>query len=184
MDDDAGRIAADDVTAHKADIGKIEGVLGLPRRRSRDFFYRHRLAGQRRLIDEQVLGGEQAQVGWNHVAGRDRDKIAGDDLFDGDLEISFDGRWACCRGGIPALYARRGLDERAQPGGRLVGTMLLDERRHDRKDHHCGNNRGGPHVAQKIGNRRQREQQSVERIFRAVDELVNDAGAVLPRDLV
>src|SRR6516164_2395306 len=49
------------------------------------FFSRHGFASQGGLVDEQVLCLEQAQIGRNHVAGRQFDDVAWDQRFDRDL---------------------------------------------------------------------------------------------------
>ena len=46
---------------------------------------RHRLAGQSGLVDEQVLGFEQAQIGRNHVAGGQPHDIARHERLDRDF---------------------------------------------------------------------------------------------------
>ena len=75
--DDAGRIAAHDVGAHKADIGQVERIVELLFAGVGELLRRHRLAGQGRLIDEEVLGLEQAKVRRDHVAGRQPYDVAG-----------------------------------------------------------------------------------------------------------
>ena len=148
----------------------------------REFLDRHRLAGERRLVDEEVLRGEQAQVRRDHVAGREGDDVAGNDLFHRYLGEAFDLRDV--RRTAAALHARSGLDQGAQLGGRFVGAMLLDEGRHDRENHHGGDDHGGAGVAEKVGHHREREQQHIERVLGAIDDLVEDAGPALLGDLV
>ena len=46
---------------------------------------RHGFARQRRLVDEQILGFEQAQIGWDHVAGGKPHHIARNQLLDRDF---------------------------------------------------------------------------------------------------
>src|SRR5215470_17383782 len=50
------------------------------------------------------------------------------------------------------------LDERTQPGSRLVRPMFLDESRHYRQDNHCGDHDRGAHVAEKVRDNRERQQ--------------------------
>ena len=50
----------------------------------------HGFAGQRRLVDEKILGFEQAEFGRNYVAGGKSDDISGHELF----------RWEFLRNGL------------------------------------------------------------------------------------
>jgi hypothetical protein len=163
-------------------VGKVQRVFGGPGGGGRELLDRHRLAGESRLVDEEVLRGEQAQVRGDHVPGRDGDEIARNDLFHRYLGKAFDLR-DVGRSAAP-LHARGGLDEGTQLGSRLVGAMFLDEGRHDRENHHRGDDHGGAGVAEKVGHHREREQQDIERVLGAIDDLVEDAGAAFLRDLV
>ena len=94
------RVAADDVGAHEADVGQVERVVELLSSQAmREFFRRHGLAGQRGLVDEQVLGLEQPQVRRDHVAGGQPHDVAGNQR----LERNFDDK------SPPATAARRTL---------------------------------------------------------------------------
>ena len=86
LQDHAGGGAAEHVAAHEADVLQVERVVAVVGRDDLGLVDRHRLAGQRRLVDVQGLGGEQADIGWNQVAGRHLDDIAGHQLVDRDLQ--------------------------------------------------------------------------------------------------
>ena len=60
---------------------------GLWRQRPRRLFHREGLAGERRLIDEEVLGLQEQAVARDDVAGVNRTTIARHDLFDRDLDV-------------------------------------------------------------------------------------------------
>src|SRR6516165_12639020 len=98
------------------------------------------------------LASEQAQIGRDHVAGRQFDDVAWDQRFDRDL------REFAVSGGRPPFHARGGLYHCAQAGGRLVGSMLLNESSADCEQHHQHDDDRRAHVADEIGNRRQRQQ--------------------------
>src|SRR5262249_666422 len=115
---------------------------------------------------------------------RKRHEIARHDLLDRYLDKALDLGGSLQRGQPLALDARRCLDQGLQLGGRLVRTMFLDESRHDRKDHHRGYDNGGTHVAEKVRNDRERQQQGVERILGTIDEFMDDTRPVFLRDLV
>ena len=49
--------------------------------------------------------------------------------------------------------------------------MLLEEGKRDAQHHHPGDNGGGARIAEKIGHRRQGQQQEIERVLRPADQL-------------
>ena len=57
----------------------------LPAAPGRRTSHRKRLAGEAGLDDEQVLAGEQADVGGDHVAGGEDDDVAGHELGQREL---------------------------------------------------------------------------------------------------
>ena len=151
-------IARHDVRAHETDVRQVEGILAVAIARVRIFLGGHGFAGQRRLVDEQILGFEQAEFGRNYVAGGKPDDISRHELLNGNFyKRVFRIVWG-------APDARRRVNHGAQFGGRLVRSVFLDEGGYDRKDHHRGDDDGGADVPRKIGNGRQGEQQRVQRI--------------------
>src|SRR5450830_1910115 len=119
--DDPGADAADDSTAHEADVRQIERRLRGPDVGSSDLLERHRLAGQRRLVDEEVVRCNQPDVGGNHVAGRQQHDIAGHELLDRDFVMLFRGARY-----VPT-HARGDPHHPSQRGGGHVRTVFLDE---------------------------------------------------------
>src|SRR6516162_3880615 len=77
-----------------------------------------------------------------------------------------------------------GLYHCAQAGGRLVGSMLLNESSADCEQHHQHDDDRRAHVADEIGNRRQCQQERIEGISRAAPNLLEDRWFSLARDQV
>ncbi len=174
--DDADRVAADDVGAHEADIRQLEGIVETILARMGELLGRHRLAGQGRLVDEQVLGLEQTQIGGHHVAGRQAHDVARNQRLDRNLvEIA-----GLSRHRSP--HARGRPHHRAQTGGGVVGAVLLNERGRDRQQDHEGDHDRRPRVAQEAGHDRQSQQQRIERVADTPPKLLQDGRPVLARD--
>ena len=68
-------------------LGRSNGVSALPAWGSSVLLERHRLAGQRRLVDEEILCRDQPQVGGDHVAGRQQHDVAGNELPDRHIAV-------------------------------------------------------------------------------------------------
>ena len=83
--DQAGGIAADDVCSHEANIGQVEWGVAVAVIGVRILLGRHGFAGQGGLVDEEILGLKQPQIGRDHVAGGQPHDIAGDQRFDRDF---------------------------------------------------------------------------------------------------
>jgi hypothetical protein len=88
LDDDGGRLTRSHGGTGQADGGRaqqrahrtVAGRLarrGAVVRSQRNLGYRHRLAGQQRLVDGEILGREDEAVGGCHVAGGEPDQVAG-----------------------------------------------------------------------------------------------------------
>ena len=176
--------AADDAGAHEREIGRIERIGDDLRGRLRAFLARHGFAGQRRLIDIEVFGGEKPQVGGDHVARGKAHNVAGHELFARQL-IKPVGRGRCF-GRIVATttHARGDFHHGAQSRRGVVGAMLLDERqengeRDDHQDHD-----GGVEIAEAVGSGGEREQQRVERIAGAINKFAQRARRAILRDEV
>ena len=119
VDDHGGRGAALHVGAEEAEVGQIERVLDVRWRRVGFAFHRQGFAGERRLVQEQVLGGEQPHVGRHHVTGGQVDDVARHQ----QLERYF-------RFHPAAHHRRRVADHRLELLGRVIGAHLLVETQH------------------------------------------------------
>ena len=137
------------------------------------FFHRQSLASERRLVQEQVLGGEQPHVGRHHIAGGQVDDIARHQ----QLERNFRFRPA-------AHHRRRGADHRLELLGRVIGAHFLEEAQHHAQHHHDENDH---HCAQVAGEERdhtQRDQQDDQRILDVMQQAHQGGLALFARDLV
>jgi len=173
----AGGAAADHVAAHEAHVGQRERSR-VRRRGVRELLHRQRLAGERCLVDEQVLGLEQAQVGRNHVAGGQLDHVAGDHARQRNLHLRGTGRLRVeavvgagrCGSGqrhgtgcVRAQHRRGGVHHRAQLFGRLAGAHLLHERQQHRQQHHDADHDRAARLAREVGEDGQPEKQQRQR---------------------
>jgi hypothetical protein len=167
--DHADAVPADHVVAHEAEIGQLERAAHGLVRGVRELLGRHRFAGEHRLVDEQILGLDEAQVRGNHVASGNAHDVARHDLLHGNLGESF---------AAPA-HARRGLHQRPQPRRGSARAMLLDEGRQRREDDHDGDDDRGARVAEQVRHCGERDEQGVERVPGAPAELGNEGGRAL-----
>jgi hypothetical protein len=60
--------------------------------------------------------------------------------------------------------------------------VLLNERCYDGEENHNDNDKGSAQVSQEIGDRRQRKEQGVERVFGSAPNFLQDRGLSLARD--
>ena len=117
--------------------------------------HRHGLAGQCRLDEEQVLGGNEPDVAGNHVARRQLDHVARHELLERDflrLSVAHDG------GGD--------ADHRLEFGGGIVGPGFLDKAESYAQDHHQQHHHAGPEIPSGERQRRQHGQQNHQRVAR------------------
>ena len=142
-------VARHDVRTHEAEVRQVEGIVAVLVAGVGVLLGGHGLARQGGLIDEEVLGFEQAQVRRDHVACGKPHDIARHELLHRDLGERI------VRVARGAPDARGGVDHGAQLGGGLVRPVFLDEGGRDREDHHGGDDDGGAHVPQKVGDGRQ-----------------------------
>ena len=133
-------------------LGRSNGVSAVTDVGGSELLERHRLAGERRLVNEEVLRRDQPEIGGDHVARRQQDDIAGHELLNRHINM------------IVSLATRlptHGRSYRHHPlqliGG-IVGTMFLNEAQRDTQYHHDGNHDRGTLVAQEVGRSREREQ--------------------------
>ena len=143
VDDDAGGKPANDIGAHKTNIGQIECVAARYVKSMGKFLGRHRLSGERGLIDEKVLCLDQPQIARNHIASRKPHDVAGHKGLDRNL-----GKFS--RIADPSLDTRCRLDQGPQLGRRLVRAMLLDKRGRHREQDHNGDYCSRADIAEKI----------------------------------
>ena len=71
-----------------------------------------------------------------------------------------------------------------QPGGRLVGAVLLNEGRDNGQKHHGQDDDRRPKVSQKKGNDGQSQQEGVQRVAKASPEFFGDGGFVFLADTI
>ena len=117
--------AADHRGAGKDGVRCAGGVFGARRRVAGLLLGRVRLAGQERLVDEQIAAFEQPRVRRNEIAGDQLDDVAGDQLVDRHRE-------ACAVAPHGCLHRHRP----AQRLDRILRADFLDEieRHADRDD--------------------------------------------------
>ena len=151
--------------------------------RVRELFHWQRFAGHRGLGDEQVLGGQYAAIGRNHVSGRQHDVVAGHQLADRQVQQAcratavqvraevLVGHIGGLGAGIAAQHARSVADQCLQPLGGTVRTPLLYEADQRGQQYHRTNHHGGLDVLGQPGHRRQHGQQQVERIAVALPQV-------------
>jgi hypothetical protein len=89
MDDDASCVAAGNAGPHEAEIAKSEGIVTGLFEHGGVLLGRHGLACQSRLVDEQIVCGEQPEIRWNKVASRQPHDVAGNHLIKRDLREAF-----------------------------------------------------------------------------------------------
>jgi hypothetical protein len=170
----ADGVAAHDVGAHEAHVGQLERLAGLRGARVGELLRRHRLAGERGLVDEQVLGFQQAQVRRDHVAGRKPHHVARDERLDRHLDE--------LRTAATPPHARGGLHHGLQARRRVVRAVLLHEGRRHRQHDHDGDHDGRALVAEQPGHDGEHGEQRVERIARPAPQLGGDGRLALARD--
>lgn len=127
------------------------------------------LAGERGLDHKQVARGDNAGIGWHHVAGREANHIAGDELIEGDFDA------------LSVAQNATGVGDQVLEGlGRIAAAGLLDKLHAARYQQHDADDddRGG--VALRLGysehvdvERDQRERG--EDAGEGVDERIGDA---------
>ena len=114
---------------------------------------RERFAGEARLDDEQVLAGDEAHVGRDHVAGRQLDHVAGHQLAERQSRAA--GR----RGRTVAVTLIIALSLAAAVSARASCTKP----QHHAQDHHREHHRRRPEVAGQQRHGGQQQQQDHQR---------------------
>ena len=175
---DPGGVAADDVGAHEADVRQVERAVRALRAGVRELLRRHGLAGQRGLVDEQVLGLEQPQVGRDHVAGGQPHDVAGHQRLERNLR-----EVAVAVG--PRAAARWRWSSPSRAGGPRPRSSGAPERTPCRRPARpSGRSRSPPVRRREIGDHRQSEQERVEGISAADPDFLQDRRLALARDEV
>src|ERR1019366_5339309 len=157
MHDDAGAKAANNAAAHEAEVWQVKGIGDVARAGGSRLFRWHGLAGQGRLIDEEILGGKEPEIGRNHVAGGKPHDIAGNELLHRNFAKTM--RLVLSGGNSRAapFDAGRRLHHGAKFGGGVIGAMLLDEGRGDGEYDHDRDDERRADVAEEIGDSRERK---------------------------
>lgn len=128
------------------------------------------LAGECGFDDKQVARGDDAGIGWNHIAGRETDYIAGDELVEGDLDAL-----AVAQGGASVG------DQVLEGLGRIAAAGFLDKLHAARYQQHGADDddRGGVALRFGHGEHVDVERDQCERgedTGEGIDERVGDAG--------
>jgi hypothetical protein len=139
------------------------GVLAL-----RMFLSWQRLAGQRRFIDEEILGREEPRVGGYQITRPEPNHIAGHDLACRDV----------ARGAI-AQDRRRLGHAPPQRQGSTLGAIGLGKVQGDAQHEHQGDDDRARHLAEGGGHAAGDEQNQDERIGQIPDDLTE--GLETPR---
>ncbi len=147
-----------------------------------ELLHRQRFAGHRGLADKQILGSQQAQIGRNHVAGRQLDDIARNQFLDrqfdaaralrvqGDVEVA-QSFFCNVFGQVMPQYGGGIADHCLELVGSGVGARFLDEAHQCRQHHHRADDDGGFHVFGEEGHGGQHGQQQIERILIALPQM-------------
>ena len=135
VDDHGGRGSALHVGAQEAEVGQIERILNVGRRRGGFLLHRQGFAGEGRLIQEQVFGGKHPNIRRHHIAGGQPDDIARHQQL--ERYFLFLAVSHSCR-----LVADHGLELL----GRVISPQLLEETQHHAQNHHYENNHRRPQV--------------------------------------
>ncbi len=154
-------------------FGRSKGDLGRAVMGVGELLDRHGLAGEGRLVDEQIFRRDQPQIGGDHVARRQQDDIAGHDLLDSDVDLVLSGASA------PPPHGDIRQHHPAQRVGGLVRAVFLEKSQRDAEENHYGNYDCGALIAEEVGRGRQRQQEQIERIDRSADEFSEDGMAHL-----
>ncbi len=163
VDDDAGTESANHAAAHEAKTRQAERIGDVSVAGMRRLLGRHRLAGKCRLIDKEILGADEAEIGGNHIAGRNAHDIARHELFDRNFDEAIG--VAVSRSAAASLDAGRRFHHGAELGGGVIGAMLLDESRNDGEKDNDRNDRGCSDVTKEIRSRGKTEEQCVQGVF-------------------
>jgi len=125
------------------------------------------LAGQQRLVDEEVLRPQQLAVGRDQVAGRQQHHVARHQRVGCHLLLAVV---------TPDAHALRHLPRKLLGG--LAGAALLREVEDDRQRHDGGDDAGAGGVAGRCRDGAGRQQQQHQRVGEAAQELAPDGLAV------
>jgi hypothetical protein len=173
MDDHRRRGAALHVGSQEAEVGQIERILNIRRRRGGFLLHRQGFAGEGRLVQEQVFGGKHPHIGRHHVTGCQTDDIAGHQHLERYFFFL----------AVPH-QRRRVADHRLELFGRVIGAHLLVETQHHAQNHHHENDHHRPQVPGQVGKHSQRQEQEDQWILYVAQEAHQGRLPLLPSDLV
>ena len=125
------------------------------------------LAGQRRLVDEEVVGVQQAGVGGDGVAGDQDEHVAGDELVGRDLDL-----------GDVAQRGGARLDDGEQGRDGVARAVLLPESEQRAAEDDGEHDRGVGRLAEEEWERHREEEEQEERVAELVQE--EAPGALAP----
>ena len=138
-----------------------------------EFLKRHCFASEGRLVDEEILGRNQPEVGGDHVSGRQQNDVARHKSIDRNIDVV----------GTSLSAHRSGYRYHLlQFVGSIVRPILLKEAQGDAQDYHNRDHDRRTLIAEEIGCRRQRQQQDIQRIDRARSKLAENRMTRLPSD--
>ena len=145
------------------------------------FFHRHRLASQRRLVDEQILALEDAYVGGHHVAGGQVNNVARHQL--GGWQLADNGRlWVQldiksvddflgdAQSFVLALHAGCCAHHLTQFFGGVARAVFLHERQQSAEHHHQADHHGGRAIAHRSRNAGNGQEQQIN----GADEMLGE----------
>ena len=149
----------------EADGGEVKRRLRGIGAGSSDPLDRHRLAGERRLVDKDVLRRDQPKVE-GIMSPADRRTIS-----PGTSCSIGTSTWSCasaptCRPMVAVIstICRRLSAASLERCSWIMPSEML-------QNHHDGDHDRGPRIAQEVGRGRKREQERVQRVDRAADQL-------------
>ncbi len=162
-----GGAGKDDVFAGRERQRGAAGTLG--DRDSNGLLDGLALAGERGLDHKQVARGDDAGIGRHHIAGRETDYIAGDEIIKGDLDT------------LAVAQGTAGVGDQVLEGlGRIAAASLLDKLHAARYQQHDADDddRGGIALGLGYGEHVDVERDQRERgedAGEGIDERVGDA---------
>ena len=111
----------------------------------------------------EILGPNELDVGWDHVAGGKQHHVARDHLGHGNFRL------------FPVAQHRgRGVDHLAQFLGGGVGLGLLDDLERHAQDSHADDDHGRADIIGGVGDGPQNKKQEHQRVFDCVEQAASE----------